>query len=158
MSGGGPSGGAGSVSIGGGGGGSGAGGGGGPRFGPKRPDDVAIRRTVQIVVRKDRLSILPDREETPQDGNMLAGGKEIPVEGDTQFAVDKFVSALQEHIHNWGIAGNGLYWRPVLTLNVGPDGQQRADELASFLRRSGLDVRTAATAQRQDQTDANQTR
>jgi hypothetical protein len=127
-------------------------------FEPQRPGDVAVRRTIQVIVRRDRLSILPDREQSAQSGMVLTGGQEISLEGQTQFAVDEFVSALREHVRNWGIAGSGLYWKPVLNLNVGPDGQQRADEIMSLLENSGIDVQRAQAARRTDQTDAQTTR
>ena len=128
------------------------------KLGPQRPGDVAVRRTIQVVVRRDRLSILPDRDESPKTGLTLTGGKEIPVEGDTQFVADEFVSALREHVRDWGIAGSGLYWQPVLNLNVGPDGDQRANEISSLLRNSGIDVQRAQSARRNDQSDAQSTR
>lgn len=135
-----------------------AGGVNGPRFGPERPNDVPIRRTVHVIVRRDRLSILPDRDESPKTGITITGGKEIPLQGATRFAVDDFVSALREHVRGWGIAGSGLYWRPVLVLNVGPDGRQRAYDLADLLKNSGIDIRSTATAQRSDQDNSNATR
>ncbi len=77
---------------------------------------VPVRRSIQAVVRRDRISLLPD------SGNPADTGHEIQINGPMSPHVDEIVGAVQTHINAWGIAGNGLYWRPVLVLNVGPDG------------------------------------
>lgn len=120
------------------------------------PDDVPIRRSIQIVVRQDRLAILPELSAT---GEPVVGGKEVLLRGSTQAAFDEFVTALRDTMREWGIAGQGLYWRPVLVLNVGPDGERRAGELEQFLHNSGMELRRAsATAQHDEGTDSRATR
>ena len=61
--------------------------------------------------------------------------------GRTEEALDEFVSAMWDHMKSWGIAGNGLYWRPVLTVETGPDGARRAAELKALLEGSGIEFR-----------------
>lgn len=111
------------------------------------PGAVPIRRTIQIIVRRDRLAILPE-----SDGSALpaTGGREIPLTGSTDRAADELVAALKDHIDQWGIAGRGLYWRPVLELTVGPDGGKRADDLARLLNNSGLELQTASVTSQSD--------
>jgi hypothetical protein len=113
------------------------------------PANVAIRRTVQVVVRPDQLAILPDTVHADRVTDEPAG-KLVPINERHAIPVEKFVSELWNHMEQWGIAGNGLYWKPVLVLNVAPGGERRAAELTQLLRNSGVDVRTSDTAQRTD--------
>ncbi|MCC7475498.1 MAG: hypothetical protein IT425_08890 [Pirellulales bacterium] len=95
-----------------------------------------VRRTIRIVVRNDQLTIMSDG--TPSAN---APGKSIPFQGDTVLAVDELVKHVRNQIDGWGMAGDRLYWRPVLLLSVAPDGPQRARDLQRLLRNSGLEVR-----------------
>jgi hypothetical protein len=115
--------------------------------GAKR-DSIPIRRSIQIVVRQDRIAILPERSVT---GKPTVGGKEVRLDGRTGAALDEIVKALQDTMREWGMAGQGLYWRPVLVLNVGPDGDRRADELTQLLHNSGLELRRASTTAQHDE-------
>jgi hypothetical protein len=107
----------------------------------KKPRAVPVRRTIQVIVRNDQLAILSD--EQPRGGHLPAG-KTIPLKPDTGESIDEFVAAIQAQIDGWGMAGDGLYWRPVLSLHVGPDGHRRAQDLARLLKNSGLELQPAA--------------
>lgn len=102
-----------------------------------------VRRTIRVVVQDDKLLILPDN--ATGSANAIQG-KVVPLEGDTVQSMDGFVKQIREHIDNWGIAGNGLYWRPVILLSVAPQGQRRASDLERLLKNSGLELRTDETA------------
>ena len=54
--------------------------------------------------------------------------------------MQEFVKAVEAQVDGWGIAGDNLYWRPVLEIQVGPDGQRRADDMARLLKNSDLEV------------------
>jgi hypothetical protein len=110
----------------------------------KVPADVPIRRTIHVVVRSDRVAILP---EPVASARAASGGKEVMLDDTTSANFDPLVSALREHIREWGTAGQGLYWRPVILLTVGPDGNRRADDLARLLKTSGFELRIASAAQ-----------
>jgi hypothetical protein len=112
-------------------------------FRQKNPRDVPVRRSIALVVRKDQIAVLSD-EARPRSRQLA--GKTIRLDGETVESIDNLVQIVHEQVDSWGIAGEGLYWRPVLTLYVGPDGRQRADDLARLLDDSGLEVRPAATA------------
>jgi hypothetical protein len=112
---------------------------------------VPIRRTIRVAVGKDQLRVGSDSGPT-------GGGKSIPMRGDTIESLDEFVKQVHQQIDGWGIAGNGLYWRPVILLDVGPDGQRRADDLARLLKNSGLEIRTDETAQKVPQGVPHETR
>ena len=98
---------------------------------------VPISRTVRIVVRQDRLVIVPDRGTV---GANEGRGTEVPIPGRTEAMIDQFVSTLWDHIATWGIAGKGMYWRPVVDLYVAPDAAWRADQLKKLLDGSGLEL------------------
>jgi hypothetical protein len=108
-----------------------------------RGRSVPVRRSVRVIVREDRIAILPDSPEDDQ----TAGGREISLNGPMLEHVDEIVTAIQKHVNEWGIAGHGLYWRPVLVLHVGPDAQPRAQELARLLKDSGIELRTSTATE-----------
>jgi hypothetical protein len=112
---------------------------------------VPVRRTIRVAVGQDQLKVVTD-------SGPVAAGKSIPMRGDTVESLDEFVKQVHQQIDGWGIAGNGLYWRPVILLDVGPDGQRRADDLARLLKNSGLEIRTDDTARNLPQGALHETR
>ncbi len=104
---------------------------------------VPIRRPIQIVVRDDRLAILPSRHATE---GAAAKGAVIPLGRPTGKVMDDFAAALRTHMKDWGLAGNRLYWRPVLMLHVGPNATRQAAQLTRLLENSGVEVRLPDTA------------
>lgn len=67
----------------------------------------------------------------------------IPLDGDTALAVDPLVRALHARVDTWGIAGDRMYWKPVLVLSETADGRSRREDLERLLADSGIDVRSA---------------
>jgi hypothetical protein len=111
---------------------------------------VPVRRTIRVGVGKDLLNVLSDSGP--------ANTKAIPLNGDTIESLDELVKQVHRQIDGWGIAGNGLYWRPVIVLDVGPDGQRRADDLERLLKNSGLEIRNGETARNPVQGAPHETR
>ena len=58
----------------------------------------------------------------------------------------EFVAALRSRVDEWGLAGNELYWRPVIKLNVDQDGEKTAKQVLRLLRDSGIEVSLPDTA------------
>jgi hypothetical protein len=104
---------------------------------------VSIQRTIQVVVAHDYVTIISDARQRRGRG---AGVKTVPLKGDTVEAVDELVHAVHDQIEAWGIAGDGMTWRPVLSLHIAPGGERRADDLTRLLKNSGLELMPAATA------------
>jgi hypothetical protein len=104
---------------------------------------VPIRRTIRVLVRGDHLAILSE-EAARQRGTPV--GKTIPLQRDTIESVDEFVKAVQDQVDSWGTGGDGMYWRPVLQLQIAPDGARRAQDLIRLLNNSGFELHTPATA------------
>lgn len=95
---------------------------------------VPITRPIRLRVHEDRVILwTDDRPPAPY--------RTIPLAQRTEDSVDELVSGLWRHMESWGIAGNGLYWRPVLNIEVPPDGNQRFDQLAVLLDDSGFEIR-----------------
>ena len=93
---------------------------------------VPISRPIRILCDRDRLVIVPERG--------LARPIPILLAPSTAESVDEFVSEVWDHMQSWGIAGNGMYWRPVLNVYVAPEGERRYAELKTLLEGSGLNV------------------
>ncbi len=99
---------------------------------------VPIRRPIEVVVRKNQIAILPSRHSN-QDA--VATGTTVSLNQPIEKISNEFVEALKNRIKEWGIAGNGLYWRPVLELKIGPDAKHTAYEITHLLKDSGVEVR-----------------
>jgi hypothetical protein len=67
----------------------------------------------------------------------------IPIDGDTVVAVDPLVKAVHARVDTWGLAGDRMYWKPVLVLSETSDGRSRREDLERLLADSGLDVRSS---------------
>jgi hypothetical protein len=85
-------------------------------------------------VEADRLVV---RGENPSGRDQRV----IPLGADTLDAVDELVAVVAERVETWGMAGRGMYWRPLLVMEVAPGGEARFAELQALLADSGLDIR-----------------
>ena len=66
----------------------------------------------------------------------------ISLDGETAAAIDPLVTAVHERVGRWGIAGDRMYWKPVLVLSETPDGRSRREDLERLLAESGIDTRS----------------
>ena len=105
---------------------------------------VPIRRPIRVVVRSNQVALLPTRHAST---GAEATGRTISLEQSADAVSTQFVDALRERVGQWGLAGNGLYWRPVLELTVGPDAQQSARRVLQLLEDSGVEIQLPETAQ-----------
>ena len=109
---------------------------------------LGVQRPIQVVVRADRLIVVADGER-PQVGIGKANrGQTVLLEGSKRDASHRFSTAIKQHIDEWGIAGDGSHWKPVMILNVAPGGEKLADELTRALKAGGMEVRLPSTARR----------
>jgi hypothetical protein len=98
---------------------------------------VAVSRPILLECHADHLTIVPDRPGSRP-------GKVVPLEPRTSDSVDELVSGVWEQIDTWGIAGNNMYWKPTLAVQVFPGGEKRYADLQSLLADSGLDLKQRA--------------
>ncbi|MEM8678856.1 MAG: hypothetical protein AAGF97_05795 [Planctomycetota bacterium] len=69
-----------------------------------------------------------------------AGSIPVPFRGPTGSAIQPFIEQVWQQIEGWGIAGSGVYWKPILKVKVAPGGETRFEEFAQLLRGSGLEI------------------
>ena len=84
------------------------------------------------------------------DGNALTIHREtddvlqplvVPLErGRVSGSIDQFVAAVWTYMEDWGHAGPGSYWKPVLNVEVAPGAEESYSELAYLLQGSGIEV------------------
>lgn len=89
------------------------------------------------VVRPIRVRCFPDRLELSSSAGQAAP-QVVPLGPRTEDAVDEVISAVWDQIKPWGIAGRGMYWRPLLKIDVVPEAGGRFTELKTLLDNSGL--------------------
>lgn len=89
---------------------------------------IGVQREVRIDCYDDRLILMPEQ-------------RVIPLDRHTADIVDELVTILWEKVNKWGVAGDGMHWKPLLNFHVAPSGTRRYQELAELLRGSGMDVR-----------------
>lgn len=95
------------------------------------PRSTPLTRPIQLYVSRDQLTLFSDRG---------LPDKQIPFSGPTEDAVDTLVAQIWDHVKTWGLAGRGMYWKPVLSVHVAPDGAARFNELKQLLANSGLEL------------------
>ena len=93
---------------------------------------VPLQRPIRVECYGNRLVIVP--EVGVRDTATIALGPQ------TEDSIDEFVSAVWVRIESWGIAGRGMYWKPVINARIAPGGEQRFTELQTLLEGSGLKV------------------
>ena len=74
----------------------------------------------------------------PQRG--LSGGRTVALGPQTRDSVDELIAGVWNYVEGWGMAGRGMYWRPVLHVYVAPGAENRYQDVAELLRGSGLPV------------------
>lgn len=97
---------------------------------------VPMQRPIKLVVRNDQFTLMPSRHVT--DSTVQA--TTISTNQSTRDIGEQLQAALRTHMAEWGIAGRGLYWKPVFWLEVEADATQNAVRLAKLLTQSGLKV------------------
>ena len=94
---------------------------------------VGITRPIRVECHADRLVVVS--ESGP------AGQKVIPLGPRTISSIDTFISAIWECMESWGIAGRGMYWRPMLDVHVAADAEDRFADFSALLEDSGIIVK-----------------
>ena len=100
---------------------------------PATPDAIAITRPIDGHCELQRIVLMPE-------AGSPARPIEIRFEGATANALRPFAGAIRQQIDSWGIAGPGVYWKPVLRLSVASNAGRRFTELQSQLRDSGIEI------------------
>jgi len=93
---------------------------------------IAVVRPIRVDCYPDRLVLVPEQG--------LGRSKVIQLPPQTEAVIDEFVSAVWVYMQSWGIAGQGMYWRPLLSVRVAPGAESRFEQLRTLLEDSGLRV------------------
>jgi hypothetical protein len=104
---------------------------------------VAIRRPIQVVVRENRMILTPTKNANL---GIEATGTEISLDQGVNEISEQFKMAVNERIADWGLAGSGMHWRPVLELNVETNAEMTATRITHLLQNSGVEVQLPQTA------------
>jgi hypothetical protein len=107
----------------------------------------AITRPIQVVVQTDQLNVMP----TDDGSGAAAKPAVVSFEQPTDRVLDELAAVLQQHIKEWGLAGQGMYWRPTLVLTVAPGAERHAIRLNDLLKDSGVDVHFKDVAERNEE-------
>jgi len=92
-----------------------------------------VTRPITVVCHADRLEIAPNYIDSK-------AARVVPLSPGSSIPVDKFISEIWEYMKGWGIAGKGLYWRPMLQVHVRPGGEEHFAELRALLDGSGFAI------------------
>jgi hypothetical protein len=95
---------------------------------------TGITRPIYVRCLPDQLLILPERGDS-------SSTKVVPARGPLVDSIDQFVSAIWQHMDQWGMAVANGYWKPVLHVNVARGAEDRFEELQSLMEGSGVEVR-----------------
>lgn len=91
-------------------------------------------RPVRVVLQTDKLMIMPPR------GRYFAPivtQLSQPVSKDDSL---RFVTKLWNHMESWGIAAQGGYWIPVMSVEVGPGADAQFDRFVRLMQSSGIQI------------------
>lgn len=91
---------------------------------------IPVTRPIKIECFPDRFVLVPD--------NPLVAARVFPLDQGAERAVEELVKTIKEYITSWGMAGRGMYWRPILRVHVSPGAEEQFGILQQLLAGSGL--------------------
>ena len=94
---------------------------------------LGITRPIRVNCHQDRLELVPNIDR--------AHPQVVALRDRTEDTVDTFISAVWDHMKSWGIAGRGMYWQPILNVQVVAGAEGRFADLKMLLESSGLEVK-----------------
>lgn len=94
------------------------------------PSHTALSRSIVVECRPDRFILPPVSAEGPEEILIF----------DSRAAARTLAAAISQRTRQWGEAGRGMYWRPVLRVQVANGAEEQFETLRVLLDRSGLEV------------------
>ncbi len=94
---------------------------------------TGITRPISVECSADQVILLPEKRSRTQP--MV-----LEVNGLLSEQIDEFVAKVWQRMDSWGTAGENMYWKPVLQVKVGENGESMYRELERLLQDSGIDV------------------
>lgn len=93
-----------------------------------------VVRSIRVVCYSDRWVVMP--EQVGRDRPIT-----VMLDVSAQKSADELARVMARRIEGWGFALSGGHWKPVLEVEVGPDGERRYQQLLRMMEGSGMDVR-----------------
>lgn len=116
---------------------------------------VAVRRPVRVAVYADRMTLMSGQ---PSASGSAQPGAVIRLDQPAEKVMNELIAAVRSHMEQWGLAGQGMYWRPELVLEVARGGQSNAEKLELLLRRHNVALRPLESAVKPAEVQSNDTR
>ncbi len=95
-------------------------------------DAIPVTRPIRVECYPDRIVLVPEKG--------LDTAKVLPLDEGLEAAVDRLIPRVNTYIESWGIAGRGMYWRPVLNIRVAPGAEAVVRGMQILLKDSGLEI------------------
>ncbi len=92
--------------------------------------NVAVSRMMKVTLDANTLTVYPKDPQWQPDV--------VRLQPNTQDSLDDFRIAVWREMDRWGLAGRGMYWKPILKFEVTPDGADRYFELKQMMENSGF--------------------
>jgi uncharacterized protein YoxC len=93
-----------------------------------------VSRPIQVVALRDRWLIRSDVDAKSFESN-------ITMEAGPQEAGNTLATALKKRVDSWGLAVQGGYWSPTLTIEAASDAQQSVARMQKLLEGSGVEIK-----------------
>ena len=95
---------------------------------------TGVTRPIRVLMQKDKLVLAPERTEVQR-------AQEIPLSPEMSVQeLETLISGVHRQMRSWGIAVDGGYWKPALSVDVQPGAEERFAELQSAMQGSGIEV------------------
>jgi hypothetical protein len=102
------------------------------------PDSQGFTRPVRVVLTPDSIMIMPPKGHHFRPITTTLAG---PMSREDS---QRFVAKLWKHMESWGIAADGGYWVPTLSVEVHPGGEQQYQRFSQLFSGSGIPMQRKA--------------
>jgi hypothetical protein len=104
--------------------------------------NVEASRRASAITRPIRVQVSAEQIEMPADAATSGSeAQSVSFHQPADRVMDQLAGAVQSRIQDWGLAGDGMYWRPTLVVSIAPGAERQARRVAELLENSGIDVK-----------------
>lgn len=112
-------------------------------------EGIPMLRMVRLSVEEKSVSLIDSHSNSPEPSGIT-----INTTGSPDTWMPQLLEALKNHANNWGIAGEGMYWKSSIILEINRGADQSAEKLANYLKRSDVEIGRIEIAQKPRVNDA----
>jgi hypothetical protein len=95
---------------------------------------TGLTRPIIVQLSANQLVIHPEKKDRVRKPVV------IPLQGAVEDDVDELVAKIWQRMESWGIAGQNMYWKPILQVRVDRGAEPVYDELVRLLQDSGISI------------------